>query len=294
MNIDIQVKTSGTELPELKPGQMRYVVASNGTFLERATPMFTSSVLLDDPPPGIEPHHKRCVLNIDPMPVEMVAQMAGFFREAYELHGGEAALILLYHPMEKRFEWYCPVQTIEFHFSYFYQHWYAGDSIEYDNPLELPPGAIQFGDAHSHHGSPNPSWIDKLDESHQDGFHIILGNVTGNISWHIDFAIDGTRFAVPPQHIFADIPEPPYPQPPREWMEQIRIVKIGEKSHTTEENNRDSESSDSDSDSDSSGSSHSTPSNPSNQSLRKSDNQLDCDRNYGSYPHKGGSGYNRP
>lgn len=223
MPFDITLKTPGTKLAELKPGQFRYVLGRDGLHLERSTPMYTSSVKVDGPILFLEPHPQQCQLHCGQIPVEMLRQMVGFFQAAYEMHHGEAALVLLYYPETGQFAWHCPKQTIEM-----YQCWgryYPEDSVEYENPLTLPPGAVHFGDAHSHIGPPSPSIVDHNDETHLDGLHIIVGYINSRCPrWHIDFSIDGHRFSVPTGVILEAIPEAPFPEPPEEWMKEIKVV----------------------------------------------------------------------
>jgi hypothetical protein len=223
MSFDISIKTLGTVLPELQPGQFRYVLGREGLFLERSTPMYSSSVKVDGPIPFLEEHRQQCQLHCGKIPVEMLRQMLGFFQAAYKLHEGEAALVLLYYPATETFAWHCPRQTIQM-YSY-WGKWYSEDSVEYENPLALPAGAVHFGDAHSHTHSPKPSLMDQNDETHLDGLHIIVGYINSSRpDWHLDFCIDGNRFAVPTDVILEAIPEAPFPEPPEEWMREIQMV----------------------------------------------------------------------
>jgi hypothetical protein len=223
MAFDITLKTPGTRLPELKPGQFRYVLGRDGLHLERCTGMYTSSVKVDGPIPFLEPHPQQCQLHCGPIPVEMLRQMVGFFQAAYEMHHGEAALVLLYYPETGQFAWHCPKQTIEMYSCW--GRYYPEDSVQYDNPLTLPEGAVHFGDAHSHIGPPSPSIVDHNDETHLDGLHIIVGYINSRIpKWHIDFCIDGHRFSVPPSVMLEAVPEAPFPDPPEEWMKEIHVV----------------------------------------------------------------------
>lgn len=223
MSFDITIKTPGTELPPLKPGQFRYVLGRDGLSMERCTPMYTSSVKVDGPIPFLEEHPQHCQLHCGPIPSEMLQQMVGFFQAAHNMHGGEAALVLLYYPETGKFAWHCPEQKI--HFFSWWGKLYADDSVEYENPLSLPDGAVHFGDAHSHTGPPTPSLTDQNDEAHLDGLHIIVGHVSSRRpTWHLDFCIDGNRFSVPTDLMFEAIPEAPFPEPPAAWMKQIQLI----------------------------------------------------------------------
>lgn len=223
MSFDIIMKTPGKELPPLEPGQFRYVLGRDGLSMERCTPMYTSSVKVDGPIPFLEEHPQHCQLHCGSIPSEMLQQMVGFFQAAYKMHGGEAALVLLYYPETGTFAWHCPQQKI-----HFYSWWgklYVDDTVEYDNPLTLPEGAVHFGDAHSHTGPPTPSITDQNDEAHLDGLHLIVGYVgSQRPTWHLDFCMDGNRFSVPTDVIFEAIPEAPFPEPPEEWMKQIQLI----------------------------------------------------------------------
>jgi hypothetical protein len=146
--------------------------------------------------------------------------MLAFFKYAHEVHGGEAALVLLYHPQRRRFGWHCPEQTVEL-FRTWKGSWQAADRIEYRNPVNLPDGYLQLGDAHLHPGSPAPSFIDVADD--QDGLHIIVGSILSEIRYHVDFVVDGARFRVPPALIFADPHCQPFARPPKRWLRQISL-----------------------------------------------------------------------
>lgn len=223
MSFEITMKAPGVELPPLQPGQFRYVLGRDGLSLERSTSMYTSSVKVDGPIPFLEDHPEHCQLHCGPIPSEMLSQMVGFFQAAYRMHGGEAALVLLYYPETGRFAWHCPKQTIQMYL--WWNKLCPEDSVEYDNPLTLPEGAVHFGDAHSHIGPPTPSLVDENDEAHLDGLHMIVGYINSQRpSYHLDFCIDGHRFKVPTGAIFEAIPEAPFPEPPEEWMNQIEIL----------------------------------------------------------------------
>lgn len=226
MSIPVHVKSPGVQLPVLKPGQVRYVVAREGTFLERRTAMYATSVRTSQPVVSLETHAERCTLYIPGIPRVMSRAMLAFFVEAYRLHQGEAALVLLYDPRRRRFRWHCPVQTVEVYRSFGRLRSY--DSITYEMPLELPDGYVIFGDAHSHGDMlPLPSHVDHGDETHKDGLHVIVGGLGRNREpqYHIDFVMDGLRFAVAPDIVFDDATCHPFCRAPRSWTKRIRMVR---------------------------------------------------------------------
>lgn len=224
MQPNVVVKLPGRDLPALEPGQMRYILAREGVYRERASELFSSCTLMSGKLEELDRHQQICSLHCRKIPTAMIRQMVGFFREAYSLHGGEAALVLLYNSDTDEFQWHCPEQTVKL-FT-IRGRWIADDSIQFENPLDLPDGFIQFGDAHSHEGPATPSYVDHNDEEHRDGLHLIVGYVGHRRpTYHADFVIDGQRFEFEPEQLLEDFPEPPYPAPPREWLKQIRVHK---------------------------------------------------------------------
>jgi hypothetical protein len=222
MHIPVYFK-SDEPLPELALNEIRYVVADNGTFLERRTEMFATCTRINRLDLDLRAQDQFCVLHCGRLPRTMHRAMLSFFEAAHGAHGGEAALVLLYHPQRRSFRWHCPVQTIEMVRSL--NGWVALDTIQFDNPLELPDGFLHFGDAHLHPGSPHPSALDIADD--QDGLHVIVGNIDKTPpDYNIDFVVDGVRFAVRPEHVFEDPCSLPFGQPPDHWMSQIRVRRI--------------------------------------------------------------------
>lgn len=228
--IDTIIKRNGEQLPELAPNSMRYVIAENGMFLERRTAHFTTSCRVEHCGAGLQPHTNRCELHAPPIPAELARQMVAYFRYGYTLHGGEAALVLLYAPLEERYSWYCPRQTVEMWESWSGK-WYGSPDIHYVDPLEIPAGMIAFGDAHSHANMPAyASAVDQKDEEHKDGLHIVVGNLHKHeVDLYADFVMDGQRFEVAPPDVFAiagaaEVSQPATDAFPQEWRDCIEII----------------------------------------------------------------------
>jgi hypothetical protein len=196
------------------------VVAANGTFLERRTPMFATSTRLVGEVPGLAEHASYCHLACGRINRVMHGAMLAFFQHAHRLHGGEAALLLLYNVARRFFRWYCPEQTVDVYVSD--DRCWPSDLIEFHHPHMLPDGYVIFGDAHLHPGAAYPSVVDMLDD--QDGLHIIVGNIDRTPRYHVDFVMDGARFAVPENVIFDEPDCEPWSRPPKSWLDRIHVV----------------------------------------------------------------------
>jgi hypothetical protein len=221
MFIPTHLKQLGVALPSLPKGESRLIVAQNGMFCERSGPFYKSCTSIEQTALPLESHDEYCTLTCGRIPRVMHRAMLGFFREAHQIHGGEAALVLLYHLQDGRFRWHCPPQTVEVTWSL--GRWVVSDSIEFQNPLSLPPGWIHLGDAHLHPGAAYPSAIDVLDD--QDGLHIIVGNVLTRPTYHVDFVMDGRRFSLTPSQIFDDPDAKPFARAPHDWLQTIKLRK---------------------------------------------------------------------
>lgn len=227
MAIEVITKTIGEPTPPLEEGQMRYIVASNGMYLERKSALFTTSCRVDRFPVGLESHNERCVLHCERIPPALSRTMFAFFLHAFERHGGEAVLLLLYNPEKRQFAWHCPEQTVDLIESWT-GRWYPSPNIQYTDPLELPPGFILFGDSHSHAELPAyTSYVDMKDEHFKDGLHIIIGQVDrSRPDIHVDFVMDQRRFGIEPRLIFSEPDLIASPQVPKAWKSKIRIKRI--------------------------------------------------------------------
>ena len=226
MQIEVLVKRPGVALPPLAAGQLRYVAAENGVFLERQTKHYRTSCQVDPPLAGLAVQDTYCELSFQQLPPQLIAEMLGFFRWAYEKHGGEAALVLLYHEEQDEYSWACPRQTVEL-WQNWWGYWYPAGTIEYEDPTELPPGCVAFGDAHSHADlGAHPSAMDEEDEQYKDGLHMIVGRLhMDDVDFHISFVMDGTRFRVAPELILGSaVPDLEVDFPP-EWTQQVIVER---------------------------------------------------------------------
>jgi hypothetical protein len=221
MLIETILKTEDGDLAPLEMNRTRLVVAAGGVYRERRSPILHSSTKVDLADLGLADHSQFCRLSCGKINRSMHRTMLGFFKYAHDLHGGEAALVLLYDPERRQFRWHCPPQCVTAHWSL--GRWIASSTISFENPTLIPEGFLHFGDSHLHVGSVAPSATDLADD--QDGLHIIVGDLNYSPKYHVDFVIDRKRFGVAPELIFDDPSCLPFRQPPRAWRQCVRIEK---------------------------------------------------------------------
>jgi len=222
MRPHIIVKFDDADLPCIESETTRVVAAANGFFREHDNRMFHSSTRVAPADLGMADHRQYCHLRCGKLPRVLQRAMLSFFQAAHALHGGEAALVLLYHPEKRLFLWHCPRQTISLH--WIQGRWVASDIVAFSNPTVLPAGYLHFGDCHLHVGcSTAPSVTDVHDD--QDGMHIIVADIQAVPRYHIDFVVDGKRFGVAPKLLFDDPQCLPGPHSPRRWLDQVQIER---------------------------------------------------------------------
>jgi hypothetical protein len=227
MNQEICIKRPGETLRPLPVGGSRYVLARNGLFFERRTRLYATCAEVRRFPVGLEAHGESCRLHFGRLPRRMGRIMLGFFRRAYALHGGEAVLLLLYHPEHRRFRWYCPHQTIEKRQGY-YGDWYTSYDIRYDEPDALPPGWLLAGDAHSHAWMPAyASHTDVVEERYKDGLHIVAGRIDRDaIELSVEFVMDQKRFPIAAESVLAGCDLRRSGRFPAAWEERIHVERV--------------------------------------------------------------------
>jgi proteasome lid subunit RPN8/RPN11 len=228
LKLSTLVAEMDSELPPLEPGEMRYVLGSGGVYVQRDTSLFTSTTTVDE---GGLPHlldvQERLLLKTPRLPATLIAQAVGFLEKVYEVYRGEGALVLLYDPQRREYQWYCPVQQ---------SSW----NVHFETPEDLSPHLILFGDIHSHPDSRAiPSMVDTADERQSDGLHIIVGEVGittkmiphwkkadkyDHLHYHVDFCVDGKRWTMDEKILFEKVlteSDGPFPEPPEEWMAKV-------------------------------------------------------------------------
>lgn len=124
-------------------------------------------------------------LKIPQIPKDIINKSVKFFKYVYDKISTEAGLIILYFEKDKRYELYCPNQTV------------STGSVHWENEKELTPeGVLRIGTIHSHGGgSAFHSGTDKDDEKDFAGIHITIGHINDiNPSIVASVVVDGNRF----------------------------------------------------------------------------------------------------
>ena len=226
MQLPIVLKQTASELPRLATVPSRgWSSPRNGVFVERRGPMYATSTRLRPdrhPVGGPQPVlHARRAANCPP-PMHRV--MLSFFLHAHRIHGGEAALVLLFHPERRRYLWHCPEQTVDMH-----QHhdgWYveepSNSTIRWICRRDTCTWAMRI----CTRTRPTPAHWTVQDD--QDGLHIIVGNITRTPEYHIDFVMDGVRFQLTRRTVLRrSRPRDRAPRAPRRGSTRSAFARMG-------------------------------------------------------------------
>jgi hypothetical protein len=203
-----------------------YILAQNGLFLVRDTPIFSASVPAEGVA-GLQPHRSELVLHLPRLPVRLLERAMGFFRHAYERWQGEAILVLFYAPPRGdepgRFHVDAPPQTIRGRRTW--RGLFQADlRLDYGVCEKPSPEYLKLGTFHSHgYAGPTHSATDAHDELYESGLHITAGYVnTAFPDFEASFVVGRTRFRLPVDRVLPRFRT--HRRPPRSWLSRITIV----------------------------------------------------------------------
>lgn len=186
----VYLKVKGFEAPG-EP--IYYLVTKDGLFQVKENAIFQSSVRvagLD----WLEPEREGVALKLPMIPGPLMGEIVAFFREVYRRHRAEAIVLLYFDPAGQRFTFEVPEQEV------------AGGHLAYAVG-STPPGLIRVGTIHSHaEAEAFHSELDDLDERHDDGLHITVGNLDGRGSISCSMVVDGRRFRLRAREVVEAIP----------------------------------------------------------------------------------------
>jgi len=168
-----------------------YLVTRDGLFQVKQNAFFRSCTRVEGIN-GLQGEEEGARLK-RPLPASLLGQAVAFFLEVFRRYRAEA-VILIYHDREKdRYELKIPRQKV------------AGGHCAYEiGPT--PEGRVRIGTIHSHASAEAfHSELDDLDEQHDDGLHITVGNLDGDITLSCSLVVDGRRFPLKPGEVFEDL-----------------------------------------------------------------------------------------
>jgi len=213
-------KTSdGLEIPDDLP--VCYVLADNGLFTRRRHRFFTSCVVARDWPSELVEQKQYLNLHCPKLSQEAMERIVGFFSKIADLHGSEAAATLYWDRSDERVCFKIPDQRAAVS-----EGWNGGrypSDVRYENP-QVDSDLSLFGSVHSHvDGAAYASQIDRTDESHLTGLHIVVGRIRQEPpELHCEYVVDGVRFRVDAGQVIegydqrsTDIPD--------EWIQRVKV-----------------------------------------------------------------------
>ena len=201
----------------LTPADPVYLLAaSNGLFLVRSNPLFTS-VTPATGVPGLQAQQHGVSLNFPRLPRRLLELVYGFFKEVHRLWNAEAIVFLYYSPSLKRFRVAVPAQTVPLRWNGL--RWCAEGSLQYEY-LHRPEEYLKIGDIHSHRRlSAFFSQVDDDDDC-DDGLRLVMGRLDEPApDLAASFVVSGTRFLLQPRDVCEDFHQPL--SPPPAWLRKI-------------------------------------------------------------------------
>jgi PRTRC genetic system protein A len=199
-----------------------YVVANNGVFIARNHEFFQSCVAAARGPSELAEQKPFLRVKFPLLPRELFELAVGFFDQAAELHGSEAALVLVWDSEAECVRLVAPKQR-----AIMSKPWRGYSSpigVHYVPPADLPQGWVPFGDIHSHVDyAAYASGTDKHDELHSAGLHIVIGHISKEPPQiHVEAVVDGVRFTVKQEQVIEGYGKRRSDVPP-EWIDQLTI-----------------------------------------------------------------------
>ena len=200
-----------------------YLVAKDGLHLCRNHAFFRSCVPAERGPSELEAQEPFLVPRFPRIPRDVFERVVGFFDRVAELHGSEAAALLVWDQEEKRVRLVVPEQTATVYRSS-WDGYTSPIGVHYVPPASLPPHWRFFADVHSHvHGPAYASSVDKHDELHAAGLHLVVGRIGEEPpEIHVEAVVDGRRFVLDPGDVIEEYRERRSDVPQR-WLDRVRV-----------------------------------------------------------------------
>ena len=186
-----------------------YLLTQDGLFLVKRTPFF-EAVVPAEGIPWLLPQASEVHLNAPPLPAAVLLEAVAFFRAVYNRYQSEAVALLAWREATRTYELVVPHQTV------------GGGHCDYE-VREFPAGFTRLGTIHSHAAvEAFHSLRDWQDERFDDGFHLTIGNVDGDLTLSCSVVVQGFRGNLPPERLFTPYPIPWEQAPPAaDWHAEV-------------------------------------------------------------------------
>ena len=218
--IPIYLKTDETA-PRPKEPEF-YWLTRNGPYFCRNHPFFETDVPAPRQPRRLAPHKPRCRVNYPRLTAALLEDVIGFFDLVYRTHHSEAVVLLFWDMTRQEFALVVPEQEATVWESF--SGLRSPLDVRYTVPVAPPPRHLLVGDIHCHGDlSAYASSTDQDDEEHRDGVHVVVGHIDREPpDFHIELAVDGHRFSLDFEQIFAGYSER-NAEVPREWLDRVKV-----------------------------------------------------------------------
>jgi len=224
------VARKGEELVLPKDVPIFYVLTSNGLYIGRNTPFFSSLVKANKGPSHLGEVDSGVRFQLPKFSPLSFRRVWAFFREVAKRHNGSeaAGLLVARNGSQGELDVVIPEQKV------------SAYDVKFEAVLPKGEVGVIVGDIHSHgYGGAYASMTDKDDEEFKAGLHIILGHIDYDnkesdsewkrLSAHVDFVVDGVRCKVSPGDVIPiDVAEPLHlKEVPIGWFAKVEHKKWG-------------------------------------------------------------------
>ena len=171
-----------------------YLLTADGLFLCRDHPFFRSTVPAPVWPSELESHNASLVVRYPKIPRQQMELIVSFFAHVGHRYSAEAIVLLGWNKRTEEVETIVPEQVAFNGRNRWGDMWPI--SVDYKAPTDLSSDVVIFGDIHSHvDGAAYASFVDRDDETHRPGLHIVIGRVFDEPpEFFVQAVVDGTRF----------------------------------------------------------------------------------------------------
>jgi len=217
----ILLKTSA-QTPWPEDERLFYLLGCDGLYLCREHEFFRSCVKTTAGPSELAAQQPFFEPRFPTIPRPIIERAVGFFARVAELHGSEAAALLVWDRPAACVRLVVPQQTATVSESAGGYRYPIG--VHYEPPPDLPEEWVVFGDIHCHvNHAAYASHTDIHDELHSAGLHIVVGRIQNEPpEIHVEAVVDGERFVLAPKEVIAAY-ESRRMRVPKQWLDRVEV-----------------------------------------------------------------------